>query len=352
MKILIYSDNHWCQYSSIVRKRGEKYSLRLENQIKSLNWAESLGEQYGVNAVVCCGDFFDTPGLNAEELSALKEVLWNEKVPHYFLVGNHEMGSNDLQFNSVNALLSVPNAFIVDEVLTARYPNDANILFLPYVLEENIKPLKEYMKEHLKYSNFTNDVIVFSHNDIKGVQMGAFVSEKGFEISDIENNCALFINGHLHNGAKVSDKIINVGNLTGQNFSEDAFKYEHCAYILDTATMKIQVFKNPFALNFYKIDLTDGKDWSIFDKIENAVLTVKCFEKDAKVLKNMFAENSELSKHVIEIRYIIQPEIIKDNNIETSQLKSVDHLEMFKNYILETLGNSETVNKVLSEVTK
>ena len=31
MRILIYSDNHWCQYSSIVRKRNKKYSLRLEN---------------------------------------------------------------------------------------------------------------------------------------------------------------------------------------------------------------------------------------------------------------------------------------------------------------------------------
>ena len=349
MKILIYSDNHWCQYSSIVRKRGEKYSLRLENQIKSLNWVEDLGRNNRVQLSVCCGDFFDTPTLNAEELSALKEVNWNKSIPHYFLCGNHEMGSNDLQFNSVNALLSVPNAEVIDTIHSLKCPK---ILLLPYILEENRKPLKYYISKFLNNSTDINDLIVFSHNDIKGIQMGAFVSEKGFEISDIENNCALFINGHLHNGAKVSDKVINVGNLTGQNFSEDAFKYEHCAYILDTATMKIQMFKNPFALNFYKIDLTDGKDWTIFDNIENAVLTVKCFEKDAKVLKNMFAENSELSKHVIEIRYIIQPEIIKDNNIETSQLKSVDHLEMFKNYILETLGNSETVNKVLSEVIK
>lgn len=349
MKILIYSDNHWCQYSSIVRKRGEKYSLRLENQIKSLNWVEDLGRNNRVQLSVCCGDFFDTPTLNAEELSALKEVNWNKSIPHYFLCGNHEMGSNDLQFNSVNALLSVPNAEVIDTIHSLNCPK---ILLLPYILEENRKPLKYYISKFLNNSTDINDLIVFSHNDIKGIQMGAFVSEKGFEISDIENNCALFINGHLHNGAKVSDKVINVGNLTGQNFSEDAFKYEHCAYILDTATMKIQVFKNPFALNFYKIDLTDGKDWTIFDNIENAVLTVKCFEKDAKILKNILAENSELSKYVIEIRYIIQPEIIKDNNIETSQLKSVDHLEMFKNYILETLGNSETVNKVLSEVIK
>ena len=36
-KFLIYADPHWSQYSSIVRKRGNKYSMRLHNLINSLN---------------------------------------------------------------------------------------------------------------------------------------------------------------------------------------------------------------------------------------------------------------------------------------------------------------------------
>ena len=42
MKIGIIGDLHWCQYSSIVRKRGEKYSLRLENCIHSVNLIELI----------------------------------------------------------------------------------------------------------------------------------------------------------------------------------------------------------------------------------------------------------------------------------------------------------------------
>lgn len=37
MKILIFSDNHWSQYSSIVRSRGTKYSTRLEKSIETMN---------------------------------------------------------------------------------------------------------------------------------------------------------------------------------------------------------------------------------------------------------------------------------------------------------------------------
>lgn len=45
--------------------------------------------------------------------------------------------------------------------------------------------------------------------------MGKYKSIDGFDIDDIENNCDKFINGHLHNGSKVTNKIFNIGNLTG-----------------------------------------------------------------------------------------------------------------------------------------
>ena len=41
--------------------------------------------------------------LTAKELTALKDIKWNS-LRHLFLVGNHEMASADLKFNSLNAL--------------------------------------------------------------------------------------------------------------------------------------------------------------------------------------------------------------------------------------------------------
>ena len=74
--------------------------------------------------------------------------------------------------------------------------------------------------------------------------MGPFISKTGFTIEDIENNCDLFINGHLHNGMKITNKIINLVNLTGQNFSEDALRYEHKIMILDTHTLEYKYIIN------------------------------------------------------------------------------------------------------------
>ena len=37
-RILLFTDNHFSQYSSIIISRGDKFSTRLENQIQSLNW--------------------------------------------------------------------------------------------------------------------------------------------------------------------------------------------------------------------------------------------------------------------------------------------------------------------------
>ena len=45
--------------------------------------------------------------------------------------------------------------------------------------------------------------------------------------------------------------------MTGQNFSEDGFKYSHCVGILDTNTLDIELINNPYALNFYKIEIND-----------------------------------------------------------------------------------------------
>lgn len=109
MRILIYTDNHFSQYSSIVRSRGEEYSTRLENQIQSINWVESLAKEKGCDAIVHLGDFFDKPDLSSEEITAFKDINWAAK-PHYFLVGNHEMGRNDLVYNSAEILNVAPMA--------------------------------------------------------------------------------------------------------------------------------------------------------------------------------------------------------------------------------------------------
>lgn len=339
MKIAIASDLHWCQYSSIVRKRGGKYSLRLENEIVSLNWFYQLAKEKGCSWTFILGDFFDKSSLNAEELSALEQVNW-APMTNTFVAGNHEMGLSCHDYSS-SKLFNLLDTSDVIYKPTLMHLGSAEICVLPYILEEHRKPIDTYFPDRIP----GKQRIILSHNDISGIQMGQFVSKDGFSVGEIEANCDLYINGHLHNGERISKKIINIGNLTGQNFSEDATKYPHCAFILDTETLHIDVYENPFAFNFYKLAVNSIEDLQNITLKENSVCTIRCKESIKGAVKNWTDNNPK----IIECRVIIEP----DNNstiINNIEELTVDHLKQFQEYVLKTFDNTEFLTKELKEV--
>lgn len=355
MKILVYSDNHWCQYSSILRKMGEKYSLRLENQIKSINWAENLAKKLNCNLVVHCGDFFDKETINSMELTALNDLLFYDKIEHLMLVGNHEMGINNLDYSSMHVFGITACFKIINKPTTIELDDFHQLCFLPYILDYKKQSLKEIFPASPKTR------IIFSHNDIAGMQLGGFITKNGYSIEEIEENCDLCINGHIHNSERISSKIFNVGNLTGQNFSEDGFKYHHGVFVIDTDTLKIDVYDNPYAINFYKLDFSENDSINYINevstKLKNAVITVKCKEEDYDYLKKRFGSTEDkLVPHhnsIIECRFIVD---YSNNNLDSSEEQkidlSVDHIKEFKQYLLQELGSSETVLSEIEEITK
>lgn len=361
MKICVYADNHFCKYSSIIRQRGNKYSLRLENQIQSLNWVEQLAAYAGCKSIVCLGDFFDKPILDAEELSALSEINFYKNISHSFLVGNHELGDKFGEFNSVNALSRVCNAHIFNKP-TSFIVDDVQVCFLPYLTEYN--KLDDIFKLD---SQIVNKRIIFSHNDIKGIQYGGFLTTSGFDIDDIKNSCDLFINGHLHNGCRINN-VVNLGNLTGQNFNEDAFKYEHCALIIDTDSLHIDFYKNPHAFNFYKVDFTEDSSIDYINEMsakfcKNSILAINCLEKNYDYIKTRFGgydsadmalkQNIPHNCNVVCSRVLVQRKCGEDiSHPGLPELTRINHIDMFNQFIKEQIGSSEDILGVLGEICK
>ena len=301
--------------------------------------------------------FFDAPNLCSEDLTALKEIIWAEDIPHYFLVGNHEIGTRNLQFNSVNVLTNNSPYKVIDKI-TNVYPEDLEVVFIPYTFEDNRPSIYSLFKSSPGLTAVEKR-IVFSHNDLKGMQMGKYISEEGFDMEDIKSCCDLFINGHYHNGEKI-ENIINCGNLTGQNFGEDASKYDHVALILDTETMKVAVFENPYAFNFYKIDFYENSDIDYINKVSdemrrNSVCSIRCAENDLHYLKCRFGNDADelipKCNKIIVSRFVIVPNVVT-NKSDVVELSSVDHLDLFKEYITQTLGNDEIIMAELAEVCK
>lgn len=341
MKVLIYSDVHWSEYSSILRSNHYPYTNRLCNLIKSVNWAEEQARNNKVDYVVNLGDFFDKPALSPLEITALQEIKWYGECEHYVLVGNHEMWTQDLKISSAHLFELFPklNWTVVDELSIYQLPDDTFVGFLPYTLEQGREEVEE------KLSTLKTDpenLTLFSHNDLKGIQMGNIISKQGFSIETLESSCRVCFNGHLHNGMKVSNKIINVGNLTGQNFSEDATRYTHGVYLYDTKTGEYQFIENPYAYNFYKVEYPD---MPIFKK--QAVVSYKCPAKKEPEIRTLFEGDGRIDTFKI----ILARETVTLDEEVLPDL-SVDHLEEFKNYILSTVGNDEVVQQELYEVCK
>ena len=340
MRIALYTDVHFSEFSSIIRSMGEHYSTRLENLIKSVNWAEKLADEYNCDQIFCLGDFFDKPELNSAELTALKEIKWSSK-PHKFLVGNHEGSVRSLKYNSTWALegrgfdiISEPKYIELDNCV---------LVFIPYILEADRKPLKEYIPETNK------DIYVFSHNDIAGIQYGAIESKEGFKVDEIRQNCDLFLNGHLHNGGQFAAfRGFNIGNLTGQNFNEDALKYVHPVFILNTDSGAIETYENPYAFNFYQFEIYKEKDLEKLDQIKPySVLQIKYAEsiKDKLDLKL-----ASLSSRIVASRLLVvrDSHIVDDSALQ--QIQTVNHLKQFCDFSIEALGNSQILQNELAKI--
>lgn len=353
MKILLYADPHWSVNSSIVRSRGDKYSARLENLIASINWVEELAYNKNCDTIVCLGDFFDTAQLNSEEITALGEIKWDLS-KHYFLAGNHEMGRGDQSFSSSTIFDLCPNACAITAptILPIYDQRDTRIVCIPYILEKDRKPLKEYL-ENLKGYLAVENLIILSHNDISGIQMGNFVSTSGFSVEEIKENCKLFINGHLHNGDVIAPGIINLGNLTGQNFSEDGLKYKHQVMIIDTETHEVEFIENPYAFKFYKLDFS-GYDESMDSYIQStldtlpgpAVVTVKVAPNNEFLVKDLLST----MHNIVESRVIIDMRsTARVDNTPTLNVNR-DHFSRFASYIIETLGASDIVKEELVNI--
>ena len=345
MKLCYYTDPHWSQNSSIIRGRGECYSTRLENLIQSINWVEHLAQCCGCSWIVCGGDFFDSNTLNSEELSALKEIEWSPMI-HIFLTGNHETNVSSLDFAASDVFNLCPNSIVISKPeCNVATGTSTEFAFLPYILERDRKSIEEYFGPRTNHKR-----ILFSHNDLKDVQYGAFLSTEGFTIEDVHNNCDLCLNGHIHHSGYVSQKILNGGNLTGQNFTEDATKFEHCAFIVDTETLSVTPYANPFAFNFYKIDLTDKL--SVYDCLvtldnlkSNSIVTVKCSEHIATELRQVL----DTRANITEYRLIVEHDIKINTEVVQQNIKSsVDHLKQFEDYVLSEIGDTNIIREELS----
>lgn len=343
-KILIIPDIHYCKNSSIIQSRGKKYSKRIENCIASINWAEEYAIKESCTSVIYLGDFFDSDNLDAEVLSSLQDIKFNN-LPHYCLAGNHEISLTNNTYSSIKLLQNFNNI----EVISRPETLESDLVYL-HLLPYNYD-IDEDIKKYFDFSDKAKKHILLSHNDIKNINYGKFLSTSGLDIDILNYTCDLTINGHIHNSSWITEKVLNLGILTGKNFSEDAFEYKHCVVILnidDYGNISTKEVENPYAFNFYKIEVNTVKDLNILDNLKNnSIISVKVSEDNLQKVRELIKNNSNIT----ESRITLSKNIVEHDKLD--ELKAdltVNHLDKLKEFCLERIENTETLLNELQEI--
>lgn len=174
--------------------------------------------------IVSGGDLLDThERLHTLALNKADEYLklLSSHSKTFVLVGNHDM-INPSQFLTTNHWLNVykgwtDDLIIVDKI-THFSKNEKNIVFCPYVPDGRfIEAL-----ETLESIDFRKADIIFGHQTMDGVKMGAITAENVEKWDDSYTNLVAF---HVHDMQIIQDNLFYTGSCMQHSFGESGSKY-------------------------------------------------------------------------------------------------------------------------------
>lgn len=233
MRIGIFGDVHLTKNMRSLQSIWEKTAY---NSIRAMY--DKFDEE-DVEMVVCLGDFFDAPRIEAKNLNLVMPIIGiieSRLYPTFILLGNHEAespGSDILSY------------FMYDNIREVTKPwNNESMLFLPY----HANPAEVDMK----------DKIVFTHHDIYGSMLASGQVKASFGIHpEVFKEAKLIINGHVHLKSRPAPNIINAGSLLVSQQGELRVGDYPSYYILDTETLEMKSFDNTHSMIYQAIDINE-----------------------------------------------------------------------------------------------
>jgi DNA repair exonuclease SbcCD nuclease subunit len=193
---------------------------------------KSYLEEEKFDFIVSGGDLLDThERLHTLALNKADQYLklLSSHAKTFVLVGNHDM-INPSQFLTENHWLNVYKGWteslvIVDKVIYQEISSSSDkkdtkktkIVFCPYVPDGRFKEALDTLEQDWKKAD-----IIFGHQTLDGVKMGAIVAEGVESWEDNLPNCVAF---HVHDLQKVSKNLFYTGSCMQHSFGEGVHKY-------------------------------------------------------------------------------------------------------------------------------
>lgn len=322
MKIGITADIHFCKRESLVENR-------YPHLVKSICWADGLD----VGLHFDLGDFFNTSHLTAEDVAVLDSIKF--KNTWHCITGNHEQDGQ-------NSLLRYFRDFhiIYEKPQLKNFGKDVGwVLFIPFT--KTPTPLNELLRKLPAGER----AVVCSHCEF----VGMFGTEEGagYTLEEIngDDRIKMWFNGHYHQRMILSNKIVVVGNLCGQNFTQNFDPHGVCVY--DTETNTYEFVENPYALVFGKMDTSNPNCRAVRkavegDKEKRYVLAIQTDSETKSAMKAWADE------HLVASRIMLSDVAgagLEKSEIEEEELTSIDHIALFFKEVAERFGE-EVANEI------
>lgn len=247
MKIFMYSDLHISKTSSILPNIDNSlYTYRQQMILDTGKYLAKLVKLEKPDLIINLGDTFDQHTVTSYDIKIASEFFSNFlqfNIPHYVLVGNHEMLNRN--FNAVDLLNNISNITVISENQTIQIENEnVKLAFLPYC-------------DYNEILKFPEGDFLFSHNDIQGSSIrGNVILPEGIKLDVLKQQYKVVFNGHIHKPSTLGN-IVNVGSISTHSFSDDNDSVPQC-YIFDTNTFDLKTFKPNICPLFRKLVIKDN----------------------------------------------------------------------------------------------
>lgn len=332
-KIGIYSDVHISRTSSILPlylNENDKYTYRLNKCKQAMTYAYDIFYKNNVDAIVNCGDTFNSHTITSDELSlfidTIKEIYkpYDKGCPYLnvTLIGNHDKYNNIFNSMSMEKLNTYDT--IVENYMYFNIDNCDCYCINYYEPEEFNKLIVEMLENYPKQYSKS---ILFMHGDINGSYLSGIKRiENRISREFLTNNFDIIFNGHIHcheviyNNKETNKKIINIGSLTTHSFA-DSNNHIGACYIFDTETNELDRYEIPNQTLFRTYEINSKEDIKalednliIYQNSFNFIIKIKCnvdFKESIEKLLKSF-------NNVIKYKFILSYNKKTDNESKTT----------------------------------
>lgn len=343
MKILFFSDIHFHHTHRFSHITSDGFTIRELEHISCADKILELADKHKIDKIICGGDCFGPVGdsVSSQVLTAMSEFFRKicERYTIDVLVGNHDLSSTT-------------NNKYSHKLIPFKYWSNINVYDVPTVCDNFVyMPFcsdNTYAQTFLEGLRKREEKIVFSHLEIKGINLGnEIITQHGVEL-DLLKEFKVTLQGHYHSGKNLAKNVLVSGSTQRLSFKDKGIARNNII-IYDTETGKYirESFNCPDWLTFTDDNLEDllkieDNNYVKIDISSDLFLTPEIQEKLQKV--------KDKDIHIDITRIVTNKKVTEDIEVESNSDILVQFINKSDNDEHKKMDLIRTGNGLLDKV--